>query len=106
MLELRSDEWIINTLQAADLPTDEDYYHWKQAHKEIMIDLFFVSHSKDIQHEIMCEIDGLMMGLDISPISEPTKRGAKTAELLIDYLSDFVLDMMQDYDSQQLEREA
>ena len=104
MLELKSDEWILNTLQSADLPDDDDYYYWRQAHKEIMIELFFASQDKEIQHEVMCEIEGLMMELDISPIGEPTKRGAKVAELLIDYLSDFVLDMMNDYDSKQVER--
>jgi len=106
MLETRNDEWIVNTLQAADLPDDDDYYYWRQAHKEIMIELFFASQSKEVQHEVMCEIEGLMMDFDISPIAEPTKRGAKVSEQLIDYLSDFVLDMMQDYDSQQVEREA
>jgi hypothetical protein len=54
----------------------------------------------------MCEIEGLMMDFDISPIAEPTKRGAKVAEQLIDYLSDFVLDMMHLYDCKQVEREA
>ena len=104
MLELKSDYWILNTLQATDLPDDDDYHYWRQAHKEIMIELFFASQSPDIQHEVMCEIDGAMMEFDISPIGEPTKRGAKVAELLIDYLSDFVLDMMHDYDSKQVER--
>ena len=106
MLEKRNDEWIANTLQAADLPDDDDYHYWRQAHKEILMELFFSSQSKDIQHEVMCEIDGHLMEFDISPIAEPTRRGAKTAELLIDYLSDFVLDMMHDYDSKQVEREA
>ena len=106
MLELKSDEWILNTLQSADLPDDDDYHYWRQAHKEILMELFFSSQNKDIQHEVMCEIDGHLMEFDISPIAEPTKRGAKTAELLIDYLSDFVLDMMHDHDSQQVEREA
>ena len=105
MLELRSDEWIEKTIENNDLPGELDFSAWTEAHETILIDEFFMAQYKPIQHEIMCEIEGLMILHDISPITEPVKRGAKVAGLLVAYLMEFVADMMHDFDCKHVERE-
>ena len=104
LLKAKSETWIEFMIDVNDLPDDIDFIDWKPAHQNIMIDVFFMSLDKDIRHDIICEIDGLMINSDLSPISEHSKRSRQQSEFLLTYMAQTVNNMMNDYDSSRVER--
>lgn len=100
-LKANGEFWIRTRIQKHFLRDDVDFADWKQSHKEIMTDAYFMSLYIDVRHEIMCEIDGLL-DASLSPIIGHTQRARAQKEALIEHLTETVNDMMADYDSRRV----